>query len=333
MQNLKKDEPVTLKAYKYNNKFSQSVSSTCPIVPKHHRTFGRPSLYEKVSDSIDHRTQPDFLKSIKDSLTIKRDRLVVNKEAREIKVLNEFGHEIMYTEALNDLLEVEEEILKIGSYYINHHEYLQASNDIAGPHSDTFDESDRANARHSDRPSSLIDRAQIACDLFSSEFEFQFEKVALIEQMLEVLEHTVDPLDCVRHMQSIFDTMAARPRLNLESTLYKESYVSEIEVMRQKTTFFSEFIALQKRIEQEANLQVQNFQELKKRRVNEIIAGEVQFNEHRVVTERPGSDEREKEGDASQMQERLRIKALRDKQHEMGIANIKAKHITEFANE
>lgn len=105
----------------------------------------------------------------------------MNKTAQEIKVLNEFGHEIMYEEALNDLLELEEEILKIGSYYINHHEYLQASNDVAGPHSDTMEESDRASARHVDRPSSLIDRAQIACDLYSSEFEFQFEKVALVE--------------------------------------------------------------------------------------------------------------------------------------------------------
>jgi hypothetical protein len=37
-------------------------------------------------------------------------------------------------------LEVEEEILKIGSFYINHHEYLQASNDIAGLGSDTLEE-------------------------------------------------------------------------------------------------------------------------------------------------------------------------------------------------
>lgn len=43
------DEPITLKAYKYNNLFNQNISSTCPIVPKHHRTYGRPSLYEQVS--------------------------------------------------------------------------------------------------------------------------------------------------------------------------------------------------------------------------------------------------------------------------------------------
>jgi hypothetical protein len=72
---------------------------------------------------------------------IKRDRIIVNSVTKEIKIINEFGHEIVYSEALNDMLELEEEILKIGSFYINHHEYLQASNDIAGPGTDTIDES------------------------------------------------------------------------------------------------------------------------------------------------------------------------------------------------
>ena len=74
-------------------------------------------------------------------MTTKRDRIVVDKVSKEVKVLNEFGHTIYYNESLNDMLEVEEEILKIGSYYINHHEYLQASNDIAGLNSDTLEES------------------------------------------------------------------------------------------------------------------------------------------------------------------------------------------------
>jgi hypothetical protein len=72
----------------------------------------------------------------------------------------------VYTETLNDMLEIEEELLKIGSFYINHHEYMQASNDIAGPNSDTIDESNFASALNQDRPSSLIDRAEMACDLY-----------------------------------------------------------------------------------------------------------------------------------------------------------------------
>lgn len=66
----------------------------------------------------------------------------------------------------------------------------------------------------------------------------------LVEQLLEVFEHTIDPLESVRVMQQIIDVMALRPRLNLESTLYKESYENEIEVLKQKRLFFEEFIQL-----------------------------------------------------------------------------------------
>jgi hypothetical protein len=86
--------------------------------------------------------------------------------------LNEFGHEIVYAESLNDLVELEEELLKIGSFYINHHEYMMASNDIAGPNSDAIEESENASAHYKDRPSSMIDRAEIACDLMLREFDF-----------------------------------------------------------------------------------------------------------------------------------------------------------------
>ena len=43
------------------------------------------------------------------------------------------------------MLELEEEMLKIGSYYINHHEYLLVSNDIAGFNTDTIGESKMSN--------------------------------------------------------------------------------------------------------------------------------------------------------------------------------------------
>ena len=75
----------------------------------------------------------------------------------------------------------------------------------------------------------------------------------LVEQLLEVFEHTIDPLESARIMQQIVDSMAIRPRLNLESTLYRESYESEVEVLKQKRLFFSEFVDLQKDVEMEAN--------------------------------------------------------------------------------
>ena len=49
-----------------------------------------------------------------------------------------------------------------------------------------------------DRPSSMIDRAEMAQDLLSKEYKYQLTKVKLIEQLLEVYEHTYDPLESVR---------------------------------------------------------------------------------------------------------------------------------------
>ena len=45
-------------------------------------------------------------------------------------IFNEFGQPIVYGEALNDMVALEEEMIKIGSFYINQHEYIQATNDI-----------------------------------------------------------------------------------------------------------------------------------------------------------------------------------------------------------
>ena len=65
----------------------------------------------------------------------------------------------MYYEALNDLVEIEDELVKIGSYYINQHEILIKNNEI-------MDQETSA------RPTSLIDRAQIALELMEKEYNF-----------------------------------------------------------------------------------------------------------------------------------------------------------------
>ena len=64
------------------------------------------------------------------SLIVKRDRILLVSERQEVKVFNEYGQPIIYSEALTDMVALEEELIKIGSYFINQHEYIQANNDI-----------------------------------------------------------------------------------------------------------------------------------------------------------------------------------------------------------
>ena len=104
----------------------------------------------------------------------------------------------MYSEAINDIVELEEEMIKIGSYYINQHEYFQANNDIERDIYTADMRPDAPAVPNEERPSSMIDRAEMAHDIYSKEYEFQFAKVNLVELLLEVYEHTYDPLESVR---------------------------------------------------------------------------------------------------------------------------------------
>lgn len=86
---------------------------------------------------------------------VKRDKIIVEPENKQVKIYNEFGQLIMYDEAINDMIALEEEMIKIGSYFINQHEYLQASNDIETA---TASEESKMDKTPNTRPSSMIDR-------------------------------------------------------------------------------------------------------------------------------------------------------------------------------
>jgi len=116
---LSSSDPVTINSYKYNGLFDPQVLSTCPTLPKHHRTFGRPNLYESLSKEVDRKTQ--LLHPMKEMqcLMVKRDKILIVSERKEVRVFNEFGQPIVYAEAMSDMVALEEELIKIGSYFIN----------------------------------------------------------------------------------------------------------------------------------------------------------------------------------------------------------------------
>lgn len=156
---LTKLDPVSYKAYKLRNKFETDAISTCPLVPKHHRTFGQKIGPQSVSAENDKENFKNSNQKRAHSLLTLRDRIHVDLQTREVYVTNEYGCKIIYFEALNDLVEIEDEMVKIGSYYINQHELLIQNNEIMEQES-------------SIRPTSLIDRAQIALELMEKEYHF-----------------------------------------------------------------------------------------------------------------------------------------------------------------
>jgi len=93
-------------------------------------------------------------------------------------------------------------------------------------------------------------------ELYKAEVEFQFAKVMLVETIMEAYEHILDPLEHIRTLQMIVDVMAQRPRLNMQSNFFDESYASETKAVNLKCELFQDFIALQKEIETNQNRQV-----------------------------------------------------------------------------
>jgi len=76
---------------------------------------------------------------------------------------------------------------------------------------------------------------------------------------MEVYEHTCDPLESVRIIQIVADTMALRPRVDLEATYFRDSYTSEIEVLKQKLLLYREVLDVQRRAERKENEGLRKF--------------------------------------------------------------------------
>jgi hypothetical protein len=213
-------DPVSLKGYKYNKKFNPRLVSTCPCVPRFHTTFGRPTLYEEVSETVE-KWENDLGRWQSDAnpLPASKDRIVFKEGGTllecEFMVRDEHGIQIVYEEALNDMLLLEEELIKIGSYFLNKAEMSQ-------------------HACGGEERSSMLDRGEVAAHLLQHEFEFQVMKAKHVECLLEAYNHVCDPLESVRLLQMIVDTMALRPRVNLEAQYFRDSYIAEREVMRER---------------------------------------------------------------------------------------------------
>jgi hypothetical protein len=103
------------------------------------------------------------------------DHLEVDPKKQEVYVRDDFNVYILYECALTDMQAIEQEIIRLGSYYISRMEDLQ----------DT--EFERAYHRK--------DRQEVLRDLLACESKFQFKKVELVQVYMECYEHICDPLE------------------------------------------------------------------------------------------------------------------------------------------
>lgn len=82
------------------------------------------------------------------------DHVEINEATREVNIKDDFGIYILYECAMQDMKDIEDEILKIGSHYIGKHEYL-VNTEI-------------------EKSYPLVDRITLLEDILDKELDFQF---------------------------------------------------------------------------------------------------------------------------------------------------------------
>lgn len=95
------------------------LNSTCPVVPRFHATYGQPLGIQEISAEID-LAKTTNLKDVEGKKLLGRaDKLFKHVKTGLNLVLDDFGVHVLFDAAVADMIDMEEQILRVCSYYIN----------------------------------------------------------------------------------------------------------------------------------------------------------------------------------------------------------------------
>lgn len=234
-----------------------------------------------------------------------------NKSKTDVEIVDEFGVSIMYDAVLNDLVDLEKELQKIGSYFIKQHEMIVDA--------------------EVKEPSVAIDRGEVTQDLLEMEHEYQYSKLRLIENYMECYEHTTDLVEQQRLVQIITDLMAKRPKLNFDSTYFKDSYRAEIESLELRNKLVREVIDHQIATEKDIITNTNDHLDKKLKLANDHMMHKWKYQEKKDNVEQIIEIEKEESDDGVDLieKERLEKEKMAKKAR---LDKIAQRHITEYTN-
>lgn len=190
--------------------------STCPTIPRFHQTYGQSFDRQEMSKEISAGQRIMDHKRLETKKFLGRiDKIYKNAEHEINLVQDDFGVHIMYDSAFTDMRSMEQEVLKICSFYINKAEPI-LENDLRNMYP-------------------TIDRIKILDECLDYENQFNDAKLDLVTAYMECYEHISDIMEQQRMIQSIVDEMARRPKLNLMGSHFRDSYLMDIEFTKEKT--------------------------------------------------------------------------------------------------
>ena len=177
-----------------------------------------------MSAELEALKKSDHRKEEAKKLLGRIDDITFNEKCGVYLVKDDFGLHVMFDATFMDMRAMEQEALKICSFYINKQEPVI--------------EQDFRNIYPT------VDRLELLGDIFDCELQYQNTKVELVLSLMECYEHITDVLEQQRIIQMIIDLMALRPRLNLNSTHFKDSYKAEIESLKLQNQILREVIRM-----------------------------------------------------------------------------------------
>ncbi|XP_005736840.1 uncharacterized protein ccdc162p [Pundamilia nyererei] len=144
-------------------------------------------------------------------------------EVRYIHTQDPRGFYIMYDAALQDLVELMNELLLIGSHFI-HRNTIKQIGKTEGVSASTVDFNSWAGTD--------VDRIALLLNLWACETEFMESKVQLLNCYYEAYQHAVGTEERFALAQVITDIMHRKPQLDLNQDNYFQAYRTEISCMQ-----------------------------------------------------------------------------------------------------
>ena len=233
---------ATLRGYKAGGLFNSRIFQTCPSFPKFHATHGEPLVSVSEAEEMDRKSEGKNISDRAIKLMGRIDFVEINEALKEVYVKDDFGIYIIYDCVLQDMKFIENELAKVGSYYLHKSEALV----------------DPEKQEQGVRAYPFKDRLELLDDILKKESDFQFAKVKLIQVYVECYEHVCDPLEQQKLMQVITDLMSRRPRLNLNANYFVDAYDAEIQCLQKQFELVKTLVDLQISLEKTENKRLQD---------------------------------------------------------------------------
>ena len=118
------DHFVSIKGFKHKKMFKPKITASSPCLPKLHIAFEGVTQHFPVSEEDDCNNSGELPSEKAKRLRGRIYKREINNDFTDVKIVDEEGISIMYDASLHDLVSLEEELIKVGTFYIQKQEYL-----------------------------------------------------------------------------------------------------------------------------------------------------------------------------------------------------------------